>query len=55
MGNRSGREEGDPEVGQAFGTNTSHWNRMAVEETVSHCDSGKAKPILEKDLASALE
>ena len=28
MGNRSGREEGDPEGGQAFG--------MAVEETVSH-------------------
>ena len=36
MGNRSGREEGDPEGGQALG--------MAVEETVSHCNSGKAKP-----------
>ena len=36
MGNRSGREEGDPEGGQAFG--------MAVEEAESHCNSGKTKP-----------
>ena len=38
MGNIGGREKGDSEGGQACGT-----FGMAVEETVSHCNSGKAK------------